>query len=53
MPEGCTEGHTMTITIVALQPEHEPKWDAYVRNNPHTTFYHQTGWKNVVEKNLI
>ena len=50
MPERCIEGNTMTFKIVALQQEHEPEWDAYVRNNPDTTFYHQTGWKNVVEK---
>jgi len=50
LSERCSEGFTMTSKIIALLPEHEPKWDAYVRNNPGTTFYHQTGWKNVVER---
>ena len=50
MFERCIEGHDMNIKIIALQEDHQLKWDAYVKNNPNTTFFHQIGWKNVVGK---
>jgi len=30
--------------------EDEKAWDSYVLKSSTTTFYHQIGWKNVVEK---
>ena len=40
----------MMIEIVPFQQEHEHLWDTYVKNNNNTTFYHQIGWKKVIEK---
>lgn len=28
----------------------EKRWDDFVRDSPCTTFYHQTGWRNVIER---
>lgn len=36
--------------ITKLQQEDEDAWDSYVYNSNSSTFYHQIGWKNVVEK---
>jgi FemAB-related protein (PEP-CTERM system-associated) len=36
--------------ISELKKEDEKAWDEYVLKHPDSTFYHQIGWKNVVEK---
>ena len=38
------------LRITELEREDEAAWDAYVRSSPASTFYHQIGWRNVVEK---
>ncbi len=38
------------LQITELEREDEAAWDAYVYNSLASTFYHQIGWKNVVEK---
>ncbi|MCG2736006.1 MAG: FemAB family PEP-CTERM system-associated protein [Candidatus Methanoperedenaceae archaeon] len=38
------------MEICSLKREDEVEWDRYVNNHPHTTFYHQLNWKNVIEK---
>jgi FemAB-related protein (PEP-CTERM system-associated) len=38
------------LDIFELQREDENAWDAYVHRSDTTTFYHQIGWKNIVEK---
>ena len=38
------------MQITGLEREDEAAWDAYVRSSQASTFYHQIGWKNVVEK---
>ncbi|KAF5437719.1 hypothetical protein C5S35_02650, partial [Candidatus Methanophagaceae archaeon] len=38
------------LRITGLEREDEAAWDAYVHNSQASTFYHQIGWKNVVEK---
>ncbi len=38
------------MEIYTLNKKDETAWDDYVLNHPDSTFYHQIGWKNVVEK---
>ncbi len=38
------------MEICELKNSDEKAWDEYVLNHPDSTFYHQTGWKHVVEK---
>jgi FemAB-related protein (PEP-CTERM system-associated) len=38
----------MTI-VVPLEPRDAPAWDDYVRTHPRSTFFHQLGWKRVLE----
>ena len=33
-----------------LRRGEEKEWDSYVHKSPTSTFYHQIGWRNVVEK---
>lgn len=38
--------------VVWLQPEHMPKWDAFVEKHPLGLIYHLSGWKRVLEKSF-
>lgn len=38
------------MEICELKQSDEKAWDEYVLKHPDSTFYHQIGWKNVVEK---
>ena len=38
------------LEVYELEREDEKAWDAYVYNSNSSTFYHQIGWRNVVEK---
>ena len=38
------------MEITELQKEEEKAGDSYVYNSNNSTFYHQIGWRNVVEK---
>jgi FemAB-related protein (PEP-CTERM system-associated) len=38
------------LRITELERVDEAAWDAYVHDSPASTFYHQIGWRNVVEK---
>jgi serine/alanine adding enzyme len=38
--------------IILLTDQHNSKWDEYVMQCPEGTFFHLTGWKNVIEKSL-
>jgi len=38
------------MEITELQREDEKAWDMYVHKSNSSTFYHQLGWRNVVEK---
>ena len=40
----------MPIEIYELGRREEKEWDAYVLEHPNSTFFHQIGWKRVVEK---
>jgi len=40
----------MPIEIYELERREEKEWDAYVLKHPNSTFFHQIGWKRVVEK---
>ena len=40
----------MALEIYKLNKEEEKAWNAYVWNSKSSTFYHQIGWRNVVEK---
>jgi hypothetical protein len=38
------------MKITELEKEDKESWDSYVHKSHTSTFYHQIGWKNVVEK---
>jgi serine/alanine adding enzyme len=38
------------MKITELQKEDEKAWDSYIHKSNSSTFYHQIGWRNVVEK---
>jgi hypothetical protein len=38
------------MEITELRNKEEKSWDSYVHNSNASTFYHQIGWRNVVEK---
>ena len=38
------------MEIYELKRREEKEWDAYVLKHPNSTFFHQIGWKNVVER---
>lgn len=38
------------LEIYKLKREEEEVWDSYVLKSDQSTFYHQLGWRNVVEK---
>jgi FemAB-related protein (PEP-CTERM system-associated) len=40
----------MNFEIRQLSEKDEKKWDEFVKTNINTTFYHQIGWKKVVEE---
>jgi len=40
----------IALKIYKLEREEEKAWDEYVWNPYTSTFYHQIGWKNIVEK---
>lgn len=41
----------MMFEIKQLTTKHEKMWDEYVLKNENSTFYHQIGWKKVIEAN--
>ena len=44
-------GAEIKVEITELRNREEEKaWDAYIHNANSSTFYHQIGWKKVVEK---
>ena len=38
------------MEICELDKRYEKAWDEFVFSDPKSTFYHQIGWKNVIEK---
>ncbi len=40
----------MNFEIKQLSTNDEQKWDEFIVNNKNSTFYHQIGWKKVVEE---
>ena len=38
------------IEIYELERREEKEWDAYVLEHPNSTFFHQIGWRNVVQE---
>ncbi|UCG54684.1 MAG: hypothetical protein JSV32_00235, partial [Dehalococcoidia bacterium] len=38
------------MEIKILEKKDESRWDQFVKDNGSTTFFHQIGWKNVIEK---
>jgi len=41
---------TVPVTVEELQPLFEARWDRYVRASPEATFFHQLGWRWLVER---
>lgn len=42
----------MKMKIRAFSEEWTEKWDDYVSRHPESTFFHQIGWKRVIERNF-
>jgi len=40
----------MKLEVYDLKKEEEKAWDSYIHKSSTSTFYHQIGWRNVVEK---
>ena len=40
----------MRIEVAELRADEEGEWDAYVLKHPNSTFFHQIGWRNVVQE---
>ena len=40
----------LKLRIPELEKEDEEAWDAYFYGSNSSTFYHQIGWRNVMEK---
>jgi len=40
----------LKLEITDLKREDEKAWDEYIYNSDQSTFYHQIGWRNVVQK---
>jgi len=40
----------MSIKVKTIEQDDAPAWDEYVYNQPRSTLYHLTGWKNVINK---
>src|SRR3979411_2531291 len=38
------------VTIRALAPGDEQRWDSFVEAAPEATFFHLSGWKEVIER---
>lgn len=38
------------LVVETLSPEREARWDRYVRESPQATFFHQLGWRWLVER---
>ncbi|MES1245327.1 MAG: FemAB family XrtA/PEP-CTERM system-associated protein [Acidobacteriota bacterium] len=38
------------LVVETLEPAFEAKWDRYVRQTPGSTFFHQLGWRWLVER---
>ena len=43
----------MIFTIKQLRGKEEKEWDEFVMRNSNATFYHQIGWKKVVEETYV
>ena len=42
----------MPVIVKQLLTEDRERWDAFVQRLPEATFFHQTGWKDVIERGL-
>lgn len=38
------------VIASVLEPGEEPAWDAFVREQPSSTFFHLSGWRRVIER---
>lgn len=43
-------GKSRAITVRELLPGEDARWDAYVRRHENATFFHQSGWRRVVQE---
>ena len=40
----------LPLAVEPLHPLREAEWDRYVRESPDATFFHQLGWRWLVER---
>ena len=38
------------MKIIEVSKDSKEEWDEYISSHPHSTFYHQFGWRDVVEE---
>ena len=38
------------MEVVKLTEDLEPEWDEFIHQDPESTFYHQVGWKRVIQE---
>lgn len=44
------EPNSSTVRVLPLEPSDSENWESFVRSHPHGSFFHQLGWKRVMEK---
>lgn len=49
-PVPCAETSAAPVRVVPLQESRETEWDRFVLAHPKGSFFHQLGWKRVMEK---
>ena len=49
-PLPCAETSAAPVRVVPLQESRETEWDRFVLAHPKGSFFHQLGWKRVMEK---
>ncbi len=45
-------GDTVDVKISELTHSDSARWDQFVHGHPDATFFHQAGWRNVIEKSF-
>jgi FemAB-related protein (PEP-CTERM system-associated) len=41
-----------TCVIKRLESSDEERWDAFIKDAPHATFFHQAAWRRIIEQEL-
>lgn len=53
MPDHVNDGQSASVCVVRpLERGDEARWDAFVGDAPHATFFHRVAWRDVIEQGL-